>query len=267
MSEVAEALRQGLGYYAVAVALELTGAGVPAALHDLHHVGAREPYAVVSVGYRVGRPGTPDGPCGLGWDCVSGWYFFTGDPSRPREELMAGARWLSDGQAPPPARVRLFVAAVLLDPASAGSAERPYYAVPGGGPDLAGRFAPYSSSTVAEPWQQRFANLQQGLLQKRALEYLRDDDEVVLLPLRAGELRAVVELLDLHDLTGRHLYPVGRLSGHLARDIEARMANGPSLEPSAGVMYAELLRQENDAVVAEIEAERLRMRRDFGPPA
>ncbi|MFF7459125.1 hypothetical protein [Kitasatospora sp. NPDC008115] len=266
MSEESERVRHGLGHYAVDVAVALTEDGVPAAVHAVHGLQGQEPYAVVSVSFTVGQRLTSEGLCGLGWDCVSGWYFFTGDPARPPAELMACARWLADGQVPRPARLRSFVSAVLLDPTSAGSAERPYYAAPGGGPGLADRLAPYLSHTVPEPWQQRFAGRQQGILHARVLEYLRDDtDGVVMLPLRAGEARAVVELLELHDLTGRHLYPMGRLAGHLARDIQARLADGLSLEPAAGVVYAQILREENEAVAAEIEAERLRMRRDFGP--
>ncbi|MFE2174406.1 hypothetical protein [Kitasatospora sp. NPDC059462] len=266
MSEESERIRHGVGHYAVDVALALAEDGVPAAVHAVHGSGDQEPSAVVLVNLTVGQRVVPDGLCGLGWDCVSGWFFFTGDPARPRKELMAGVRWLSDGQVPPPARLRSFLSAVLLDPASAGSAERPYYAVPGGGPGLADRLAPYLSHTVSEPWQQRFADRQQMALHARVLEYLRDDiDEVVMLPLRAGELRAVVELLELHDLTGRYLYPMGRLAGHLARDLEARVAAGLSLEPAAGVVYTQILREENDAMAAQIEAERLAMRRDYGP--
>ncbi|MER8188194.1 hypothetical protein [Kitasatospora sp. NPDC094015] len=281
MNEEWARIDEGLGHYSAAVAAALVRDGTPVAIFEvdgprteeltiwpegsLGEDGAvpeeievvEDARVVLSIGVRFSERLVPGEQCGLGWDPLSGWYFFVGEPHQPREQLMAMARtrWLSDGLVPAPARVVSFLSGVFLDPLSAGSAERPYYRGSVSAPGLVERLAPYVEEPgvvwPAKPGQARYSAAVESMVLERLLACLTEDSPVVQLPVRAGELQALVELLELHDLHGRHFQLVGGLGGRLARDIEGRLRAGAvGVEPSMAVGYAEAIRQRNAAVDA-----------------
>ncbi|WP_030274459.1 DUF6292 family protein [Streptomyces sp. NRRL B-24484] len=147
----------------------------------------------------------------LQWDSESGWHLYI---ERPDEDIF---RWMGAGLTPPPARVQAFLTSAQLSPDSVGSSERPYY--PAGEADLADRLGGFEDELRARmerdlacPQDSEVAGLfflfQAAQQRRLAVADLRADNDTRLIPLRAGELRTVVRLLqtaysghtDLHAL-------------------------------------------------------------------
>ncbi|MFJ9609688.1 hypothetical protein ACIRS1_25440 [Kitasatospora sp. NPDC101176] len=170
----------------------------------------------------------------LGWDGRSGWYYFVDSDDKLPSESVIGARWLSDGLVPDPARVVAFVSALLLDSGTAGSGERPFYREAGQDvADLINRLSPHLPNHIGrgeKPWLSHLAHSPDWFYLQRALHHLTTDDQTVHVPMRVGELRTVLELLKLHEMSANG--PLGSLSQQLGRDLERRMSSGAVLPQS-----------------------------------
>ncbi|MBC7271979.1 DUF6292 family protein [Streptomyces albogriseolus] len=166
--------------------------------------------------------------CGLHWSGTSGWCFY--DNRGPYADHLTGARWLGDGLLPEPRRVAAFFSVVRLDPAQAGSTERPYYRQEGRDfPDLLERLAPYVPPAAAPTHLPgpRFTQAQATAYQRRVLGSLaaQGTDPVIDLPMRASELEALGHLLEYIEAVSSPFGP-GTVAAHFAQDLRGRRDGG-----------------------------------------
>ncbi|MEU0110643.1 DUF6292 family protein [Streptomyces sp. NPDC006251] len=166
--------------------------------------------------------------CGLHWSGSSGWCYYNNHGSYA--DFLVGARWLGDGLLPEPRRVAAFLCAVRLDPAQAGSTERPYYRQEGVDfPDLLKRLAPFLPPTTspAHAPGARFTQAQARTYQDRVLGALADQgpDPVIDLPMRASEVAALEHLLEYIEAVSSPFGP-GTLAAHLGQDLRGRRGGG-----------------------------------------
>ncbi|MQS17908.1 hypothetical protein F7Q99_38405 [Streptomyces kaniharaensis] len=239
-----QSLQRTLGYYAAAVAQALIRDEVSVEIAEVE--GHRftededpddetslievfeEAKAVLYLGREFARRvGCQQQPA-LGWDGQSGWYYFVDSDDTLPSESVVGARWLSDGLVPAPARVVAFVSALLLDSSTAGSGERPFYREAGQNvAELINRLSPHLPDHIgrgSRPWLSHLAHSRDWFYLNRALNQLSADDETVQVPMRMGELRTVMDLLKLHEMSATG--PLGGLSQQLGRDLERRVFSG-----------------------------------------
>lgn len=162
--------------------------------------------------------------CGLHWNGASGWCFYNYPGSAG--DLLTGARWMGHGLLPEPHRVAAFLDTVRLNPAEAGSTERPYYRQEGHDfPALLERLAAYTpapNSINSRPGP-RFTTIRDLAYRGRVLADLTPvgPDPVIDLPVRASELAALLHLLEYAEADSSPVGP-GTFAGHLAQDLHAR---------------------------------------------
>lgn len=137
-----------------------------------------------------------------------------------------------DGRGPPlrtPARVAAFLSEVRLDPAAAGSAERPFYRAPRAEPQaLLARLRGIGDEAAAGGayFDHRFASVRAEAYQERVLAALTEpEQDLVDLVLHTGELESLVRFLEYVE--GAAPRPEAReLARRLGSDLALRARDG-----------------------------------------
>lgn len=133
----------------------------------------------------------------LSWNEASGWYF-----GRDVNGELADDRYLGQGLVPEAGRVAAFMTTVQLDPAGAGSRDRPFYR--NGGPfqaSLLEQLARYATGDT--PYKTVFDNARNRIFEQRIATALAANapGPAVDLPLSPGEFAALELAL---EWGGRH---------------------------------------------------------------
>ncbi|MFE4873848.1 hypothetical protein [Streptomyces sp. NPDC056682] len=124
---------------------------------------------------------------------------------------------------PEPDRVAAFLSSLQLDPHVAGSGDRPFYRQPLQDlPDLCERLRVYRRVDYGNPsYELRFDNSRCGAYYARTAQALTSgDDDIVNVPVRRGELEALLHLLEFAE--GSSHQPVRLFADYLAGDIAQR---------------------------------------------
>ncbi|WP_331732260.1 DUF6292 family protein [Streptomyces sp. NBC_00989] len=230
----AKDLAFGARHYATAVAEELLAQGVP--VSSVHACGPyTEPEnSFVDVEGGINFTDRFDelfggNDCGLHWSGASGWCFYNNPGAYG--DFLDGARWMGDGLLPEPRRVAAFLDTVRLNPAQAGSVERPYYRQEGRDfPALLERLASYVPAPASpnHPPGPRLIQAQATAYRNRVLASLAVrgvPDPMIELPLRASEFDALGLLLEYVEAVSSALGP-GTFAAHLGQDLQARRGRG-----------------------------------------
>ncbi|WP_330301271.1 hypothetical protein [Streptomyces sp. NBC_00503] len=203
-----------IGHYLVAVAGQLLDDGLP--VTAVHACGIAD---VAGEGVVEFSRAFRGGEAGLHWSAASGWRF--------RRVPGGAARWMGGGLVPPVDRVAAFMAAVLLDPAGAGSGEQPYFdAERDGLVERLRKHVPGGSVAAALDYEYRFHVVRSEAYRDRAVaSLLQGGPQVVEVALRQGELRALVQLLEYADGAAAPT-GAGALARRLAADLTGRAPAG-----------------------------------------
>ncbi|MFF3460760.1 hypothetical protein ACFYXH_42260 [Streptomyces sp. NPDC002730] len=212
--ELARQLQVHVGHYMAAVAEQLLDEGIPIVSLHAYAPKASSAYfddaeGALGFGISFQRNTYASEGHALYWTADSGWCFHLAPVTGP-PLICDPTRWLSDGLVPTPWRVATFVFAVQLDFPSTGSEERPFYRVRSSDiPALIDRLAQYvpspQDSRPHPSYHHRFGRLHAQAYHNRVLRALLSqvEDRVLDLPLRASELKAVLELLEFAEATSR----------------------------------------------------------------
>ncbi|MFE7169692.1 hypothetical protein [Streptomyces sp. NPDC057616] len=144
----------------------------------------------------------------LHWSGTSGWRLGSDDPETPDED----AHWMGTGLLPEPERVAAFLDTYRLNPEKAGSRERPYYRAEGRDfPALLQRLSAYLPARTSFEYATgvRFSTARDKAYARRVLNVLTPPgkDPVVDVPLRAGELEALLQLLEYVQVSSAPMGP------------------------------------------------------------
>ncbi|WP_327121276.1 hypothetical protein OG206_29095 [Streptomyces sp. NBC_01341] len=232
-----EELDDAIGHYMVAVSVELLDEGLPVA--GISAFGSYDDPSQAdfdgdvegSVEFTQAfqrRLTAEGGGAGLLWCGVSGWCLFR-TPHGSGRGLMHSARWMGAGLLPAPARVAAFLSEVRLDPAAAGSAERPFYRAPRAEPQaLLARLRGIGDEAAAGGayFDHRFASVRAEAYQERVLAALTEpEQDLVDLVLHTGELESLVRFLEYVE--GAAPRPEAReLARRLGSDLALRARDG-----------------------------------------
>ncbi|WP_404870922.1 hypothetical protein ACI1MP_37330 (plasmid) [Kitasatospora griseola] len=172
--------------------------------------------------------------CELIWAADSGWYFFIDDANVKYAEAMAAARWMGAGLVPEPKRVVQFVSALRLDLGASGSTERPYYRTAGENPEaVVSRLEPYVPKrfhgqlvTGQMPWEYRHSWHRNRLVSGQVVSTMTDEpnEPWVDVPMRASEVRALLRLIQVLEMTADFPSTLTTLSHSLVEDLHSRLA-------------------------------------------
>ena len=240
--ETADDLEFYGGHYVATVAKALLIEGLP-----VHVVAANGPMNLngsfyeasldISFSKAYARTVSPHETLLLAWDLQSGWALCS-DFNTEQHDHLVGARWLADGLVPPPQRLAAFMLTAQLGLEAVGSAQRPYYRHDDDDyEELLQQLETYAPDEKTEPhhfasWRGRWESDQETAYQRRLVDDLTADglDQVVNVPLRRSELRALTRMLDL--LEARSSTTSDLVSAFVA-DLTARTADQSSDQRTA----------------------------------
>ncbi|MFJ8159125.1 hypothetical protein [Streptomyces sp. NPDC094468] len=180
----------------------------------------------LNLGSRFARQLDGKGCLDLHWTGNSGWFLGNVE----ERNFPTGSHWMGNGLLPEANRVASFLEAYRLDPAQAGSTERPYYrAEKDGLPELVERLAafvpPYGTGYRSPGF--RFSAARDDVYYRRVLAALRPEinDYLIDISLHAGELEVILQALEYAQVA-----PTGPgmsdFVERLASDLEARRGGG-----------------------------------------
>ncbi|MEU1091461.1 hypothetical protein ACFYPN_31985 [Streptomyces sp. NPDC005576] len=245
---LADALNNAIGHYMTAVAEKMLAEGTPVSAVNAwgryDDDEDREKYrndveGSVHLNDSFVRRFLPDAEAGLHWSGTSGWCLWI-LPKGASGSFYDGARWLGAGLIPEPDRVAAFLSSLQLDPHTAGSADRPFYRHPLEDlPDLCERLRVHRRVEYSNPsYELRFNDARCGAYYDRTAQALTSGaDDMVNVPVRRGELEALLHLLEFAE--GSSHKPVRLLADYLAEDIAKRRGEGGSInEHRRALAYA-----------------------------
>ncbi|MET8771176.1 hypothetical protein [Streptomyces sp. NPDC004658] len=268
---LADALENAIGHYMTAVAEKLLAEGTPVSSvsawgrydddedREKHH---NDVEGNVNLNESFVRRILPDAEAGLHWSGTSGWCLWVMPKGRvgTGDSFYDGARWLGAGLIPEPDRVAAFLSSWQLDPHAAGSSDRPFYRQPLQDlPGLCERLRVYRRVDYGNPsYELRFDNARCGAYYDRTVQALTSrDDDIVNVPLRRSELKALLHLLEFAD--GSSHKPVRLFAHYLAGDIAQRRG-----EPGSVNEHHRALAYAIEAKERKEQAERRQQKDDDG---